>query len=169
MFLYCLSIFIFCLCVLFVCLCVLFVCLCPNVMNLSVFLGVCQSSYLYIICPLFRKSVSFRSQQRIHITQNGILRFKSWRNVILENMSALAGPDPPRLAGRTGLEEFGPGWLGMAGQARKSWPGPAAEFNTPQIYCCLLFLERSGSDISVLSVMYNLWKPAILSVVSSSY
>ena len=31
------------------------------------------------------------------------------------NMSALAGPDPPRLAGRTGRGEFGPVWLEMVG------------------------------------------------------
>ena len=35
-------------------------------------------------------------------------------------MSALAVPDPPRLAGRTGPGEFGPGWLGMTGWAGKS-------------------------------------------------
>ena len=49
-------------------------------------------------------------------------------------MSALAGLDPPRLAGRTGPGEYGPGWLGLACMAGKSWPGPAVKLNTSYIY-----------------------------------
>ena len=49
-------------------------------------------------------------------------------------MSTLADPDPPKLARRTGLGEFGP--TGWGWQART---GPAAELNTSSIYCCLLF------------------------------
>ena len=40
-------------------------------------------------------------------------------------LSALAGPYPPRLAGRIRLVEFGLGWLWPASQVGKSWPGSA--------------------------------------------
>ena len=49
-------------------------------------------------------------------------------------MSALPGPYPPRLAGRTGPEEFGPGFAGDGGPLRYKY-----------IYCCLLFSEHRVS------------------------
>ena len=69
-------------------------------------------------------------------------------------MSGLAGPAPPRLAGRTGPGEFGPGSLGMEGPAGKSWSGRQMKLTFSHIYCCLLFFEQR---ISVLTVMYILW------------
>ena len=56
-------------------------------------------------------------------------------------ISALTGPDPPRLVWRAGLGEFDPpGWPGMAGRAGKSWPEIAAEFNTLTHLLLLTFL-----------------------------
>ena len=43
--------------------------------------------------------------------------------------SALAGPDPPRLAGRTGLGELGRGWPGCGWRARPESLGPARQLN----------------------------------------
>ena len=57
-------------------------------------------------------------------------------------MPGLASLAPQRLAVQTGPKGFGPGWLGIAGWAGKSWPGTATEFNPLYIYGCLLFLER---------------------------
>ena len=53
-----------------------------------------------------------------------------WMHMTTSYVGTCRAHTLPRLAGRTGTGEFGPGWLGMVGLAGKSWPGTGAEFNT---------------------------------------